>query len=321
MTQSAAIQQQISNLVNNHPVVLFMKGSRQMPQCGFSAQVVRILDELIPDYETVDVLRDPEMRDAIKQFSDWPTIPQLYIEGKFVGGCDIVRDLNESGELQTLLGKQTKSVGDKGESGAARPMPTITVTASARGAIDQAAADATTSGQDNQPLHLLITAQFEHDLFFGPKTNADVEVPTNGPTLLLDRGSVGRANGVKIDFLEGDAGGFKIDNPNAPPRVKQVTALELKAMLDAGAVQLFDVRPESERQIASISQAKPLNEEGRRYLDSLDKDAAIALHCHHGGRSQTAAQGLLQRGFSNVYNLSGGIEAWSQQVDTSVPRY
>ncbi len=75
-----------------------------MPQCGFSAQVVKILDELQPSYETVDVLRSPEIRDGVKAFSEWPTIPQLYIDGVFVGGCDIVREMQASGELQELIG-------------------------------------------------------------------------------------------------------------------------------------------------------------------------------------------------------------------------
>ena len=81
-----------------------MKGTRHMPQCGFSAQVVKILDELKPSYETVDVLRSPEIRDGVKAFSEWPTIPQLYIDGVFVGGCDIVREMQASGELQELIG-------------------------------------------------------------------------------------------------------------------------------------------------------------------------------------------------------------------------
>ena len=81
-----------------------MKGNRRMPQCGFSAQVVQILDKLVPSYETVDVLRSPELRDEIKEFSQWQTIPQLYIDGQFIGGCDIVREMNASGELQKRIG-------------------------------------------------------------------------------------------------------------------------------------------------------------------------------------------------------------------------
>ncbi len=106
MSLSEPLRKQISELVATNRIVLFMKGTRSMPQCGFSAQVVKILDELQPSYETVDVLRSTEIRDGIKQFSEWPTIPQLYIDGQFVGGCDIVREMHTSGDLQKLIGVQ-----------------------------------------------------------------------------------------------------------------------------------------------------------------------------------------------------------------------
>src|SRR3954469_21250803 len=102
---SDTLRSQISALVTENPVVLFMKGTRRAPQCGFSAQVVQILDQLLPEYETVDVLSSPQLRDGIKEFSEWPTIPQLFVNGEFVGGCDIVRALHESGELSQLLSK------------------------------------------------------------------------------------------------------------------------------------------------------------------------------------------------------------------------
>jgi monothiol glutaredoxin len=104
MASNETLRQQISDLLASNRVVLFMKGTRQMPQCGFSAQVVQILDEILPNYETVDVLRSPEIRDGIKEFSKWPTIPQLYVGGQFIGGCDIVREMRASGELQKLIG-------------------------------------------------------------------------------------------------------------------------------------------------------------------------------------------------------------------------
>ncbi len=104
MSLDTATRQRIDDLVKKHRVLLFMKGDRSFPQCGFSATVVQILDNLIPDYETLDVLRDPAIRDGIKTYSAWPTIPQLYIDGEFQGGCDIVRELSASGELKEKLG-------------------------------------------------------------------------------------------------------------------------------------------------------------------------------------------------------------------------
>lgn len=93
----------IQETINTNNVVLFMKGNATFPQCGFSATVVSILDHLKVPFKAVDILQDQQLREGIKEFSDWPTIPQLYVKGEFVGGCDIAREMFESGELQNLL--------------------------------------------------------------------------------------------------------------------------------------------------------------------------------------------------------------------------
>ena len=89
--------------ISDNPVVLYMKGTPVFPQCGFSAAVVQILSRLGVKFKGIDILIDPSLREGIKQFSDWPTIPQLYVAGEFVGGCDIVREMFQTGELQTLM--------------------------------------------------------------------------------------------------------------------------------------------------------------------------------------------------------------------------
>ena len=93
----------IEEHLEQHNIVLFMKGSKEAPQCGFSAKVVNILEDLVDDFCSVDVLRDSQLREDIKHFSDWPTIPQLYVKGEFVGGCDIIVEMTLSGELDTLF--------------------------------------------------------------------------------------------------------------------------------------------------------------------------------------------------------------------------
>jgi monothiol glutaredoxin len=93
----------IDEIVRNHDVVLFMKGSALFPQCGFSSRAVAILDHLGVPFETVDVLQDPEIRNGIKAYSDWPTVPQLYVKGEFIGGSDIMMEMFEAGELQQLI--------------------------------------------------------------------------------------------------------------------------------------------------------------------------------------------------------------------------
>jgi len=208
MATNEPIRKQISETLASNRVVLFMKGNRRMPQCGFSAQVVQILDKLVPSYETVDVLRSPELRDGIKEFSQWPTIPQLYVDGQFIGGCDIVREMDASGELQKRIGAEVSEP----------KTPTITISEAAAKAFTASVADA---GGDS--LRLQIDAQFQHELVFGPRGPDDIEVRTSGLTVLLDRSSAGRANGASIDFIDGSGGGFKITNPNEPPKVKQLT--------------------------------------------------------------------------------------------------
>lgn len=94
------VKEKIDQLVNNHKILVFMKGAKLMPQCGFSNNVVQMLNSLGVPYETVDVLADPEIRQGIKEYSSWPTIPQVYINGEFVGGSDIVYEMYQKGELQ-----------------------------------------------------------------------------------------------------------------------------------------------------------------------------------------------------------------------------
>jgi monothiol glutaredoxin len=307
MPLSEAQRASFDALVRSKDVVLFMKGNRLFPQCGFSATVVGLLDGLGCKYETVDILRDPSVREGMKEYSSWQTFPQLYVRGEFVGGCDIVKAMAASGELPKLLGVEDNPV----------TPPSITVTSAAAKAFGDAMADA-----GDEVLRLAIDARFDNDLHFGPKQPGDVVVTAGGVGLHLDRATAARAAGVTIDYVESRQGmAFKIDNPNEPPRVKPLTARQLKDLLDGGKVELFDVRPEDERSRAAIGAARKLDGEGERYLLGLGKEQAIAFHCHHGMRSRAAAEELLGHGFTNVYNLEGGIDAWSQDVDPSVPRY
>ncbi|HYG28945.1 MAG TPA: Grx4 family monothiol glutaredoxin [Allosphingosinicella sp.] len=108
----ADVKQRIEEIVQGNDVVLFMKGTALFPQCGFSSRAVSILDHLGVAFETVDVLQDPEIRNGIKDYSDWPTVPQLYVKGEFVGGSDIMMEMYQAGELQQLIAdKQVAKAG------------------------------------------------------------------------------------------------------------------------------------------------------------------------------------------------------------------
>ncbi len=296
----------IEDLIKKHRVVLFMKGSKSFPQCGFSSAVVGILKELGTPFETANVLADAGLRDGIKVYSDWPTIPQLYVDGQFVGGCDIVREMHATGELAKVLGVKVEPVAP----------PVIHLSASAAKAFK----DAEEPGEDK--LRLEIDPQFRVDLFFGPKQPNDLEVAAGGITILVDPASAKRANGVSIDYVEGpDGAGFKIENPNAPATVKQLSAKELAAMMKTEKVTLIDVRTERERDTAVIEGSLWIEKEGKAALETLDKNAIVVFQCHHGMRSQRAAEAYLREGFKRVYNLAGGIDAWSKSVDPKVPTY
>ncbi|MDI7774103.1 Grx4 family monothiol glutaredoxin [Asticcacaulis sp. EMRT-3] len=106
MSSESDVNSFIDSTIKGHDVVLFMKGTPEQPRCGFSGLVVQVLDHLGAEYIGVDVLQDADLREGIKAFSDWPTIPQLYIKGEFIGGADIVREMFQSGELKTALTEQ-----------------------------------------------------------------------------------------------------------------------------------------------------------------------------------------------------------------------
>lgn len=304
---SDALKKQFDDLVTKHRVVLFMKGNKHFPQCGFSAQVVGILKELGTPFETVNVLSDPAVRDGIKEYSSWPTIPQLYVGGEFLGGCDIVKELHASGELQQKLGVEVKPVAP----------PKVT--------IDDAAAKAIREADEGNGEHLRVEVSpaFAYELYFGPKQGSDLVVTTSGVTLLFDRESAKRADGMRITWVTTpDGGAFRIENPNEPARVKPLSAPELKSWMDQGkAFELFDVRGEDERRVAKIDRARALDAEGEKHLVGLPKDTTLVFQCHHGMRSRAAAERFVREGFTSVYNLEGGIEAWSTKVDAKVPRY
>ena len=302
------IRAKIASLVQSAPVVVFMKGNRGRPQCGFSATTVQILDGHLPEYLTVDVLADAEIREGVKQFTSWPTIPQVFVRGEFVGGADILREMNENGELVALLGSEALPVA----------APEITLTAAALEALQKF-----NDGAPNPTVRVEISAAFEYGLDFDEPRPSDVVVTTDGCVLLLDRGSARRADGLVIDFIERpDGGGFKLENPNEPPRVKAITATDLaKRLADGAPTILFDVRTDEERAIAALPDAIAMDDAGKAMLDDVDRDAFVVFACHHGIRSKAAAEHGIRMGLRNVYNLVGGIDAWSIEVDSSVPRY
>jgi monothiol glutaredoxin len=302
------VQSRIDALVKSDRVVLFMKGTRNAPQCGFSATVAGLLDQYVPEYTTVDVLTDPEIRDGIKEYADWPTIPQLYVGGAFVGGCDIVREMDAQGELVAALGDAVRMPDP----------PDVTLTESAARTFVAALADA----EGDEGLRLTIDGTYRHDLSLDPPRPTDIEVTSRGVTVRLDPGSARRARGLVIDYVTEPQPGFKMTNPGAPPQVEDIGPAQARALVDEDrSAKLLDVRTKEEREIATIEGSVHLNRETLSDITALPKDTPLLFLCHHGQRSQQAALHFLEQGFRRVYNVAGGIDAWSTELDPSIPRY
>ncbi|HCP33347.1 MAG TPA: Grx4 family monothiol glutaredoxin [Deltaproteobacteria bacterium] len=224
-SQSSDPGARISKMVEDSSVFLFMKGNPEAPQCGFSYRVVQVLNSWNVPFNSFNVLSDEGIRQGIKDFSNWPTIPQLYVNHEFVGGCDIIEELSGNGELADIL----KS---------AYP-----------------------------------------DREFTP--------------------------------------------PPPPAEVQEVSSIEASEILkNQPDISILDVRPPEERAKASLSNSQMLdNHIAQEIIDSWDMDTPMMLICHQGIRSRQAAQYFTSQGFQQVYNVSDGIDGWSQNVDSSIPRY
>jgi len=214
-------KERIRQMIDQHSVFLFMKGTPTFPQCGFSNQVVQILKAYDVPFGSANILEDPELRQGIKEYSDWPTIPQLYIKSEFIGGCDIVREAWESGELT----EQLRSV-------------------------------------------------------------------------------------------------FPDREITPPARPVNITPQQARDMLAQKEGRFLDVRSPEEREIAMVEGFDLLDQDtARDIIESGDKDRHLVFICHFGGRSAQAADYFSGQGFRKVFNVTGGIDAWSQTIDDSIPRY
>jgi monothiol glutaredoxin len=307
MSLSEATREKIQQQLDRDRVVLFMKGNPSQPLCGFSARTAGILDSLLDSYATVDVLADEEIREGIKVFGPWPTIPQLYVDGELVGGCDIVTAMFNNGELHEHLGLPKPD----------RTPPELTITVAAAEKIIEAM-----QGHPEVSLHLQVDPDWQSRFSLAPAQGGEIQVEAGGITVLLDLASAQRARGAVIDWVNTMQGeGLSISLPGAPEPVPQLSVQELATRLADGTIMLVDVRPEDERARASIDGALAMDGELMDRLEAMPKDTAIAFHCHSGGRSQVAAEHFRKLGFSNVANVAGGIDAWSREIDPGVPRY
>ena len=307
MSLDAALRERIEGQINGSKVVLFMKGTPRQPQCGFSARTVAALNSVWPDYASVNVLEDPDIREGIKAYSNWPTIPQLYVNGELVGGCDIVLGMLNSGELHEILGLAAPD----------RTPPKLTVTEAAAEKIREAM-----KGHEDVDLHFQVDANWESEFNLGPAQPGEIAAESNGIKVMMDLATAQRVQGAVIDWVKSMTGeGLHVELPAAPPPVRQMQVRELADKLKSGAVMLLDVRGEEDRAKALIAGAEALDERMMDQLAKLPRDTELAFICHHGNSSRGAAEYFRKQGFTRVSNVVGGMDAWSQEIDPTVPRY
>jgi monothiol glutaredoxin len=307
MPLDPALHQRIASLLGAQRVVLFMKGAPSAPQCGFSARAVAALGGLGVDFAHVDVLADAQIREGIKAYGDWPTIPQLYIDGDLVGGSDIIEQMAQSGELSAALGLPPPD----------RTPPALNITPAAFEMLSQALQDA----GSGYTLRIDVDARYNAKLQLAPVDGNAIATEIDGIRVQFDLASARRAEGLSIDWVDDERGrGLVIDNPNAPPPVRALTPDAAAGRLAAGTLTLVDVRPADERALAQVAAPFSNFDDGVAALEALPKDTPLAFLCHHGSRSAQAAEHFRQLGFTQVNNIAGGIDAWAQ-MDPSIPRY
>ncbi len=304
MSLEPALRQRIESLLRENRVVLFMKGAPEAPQCGFSARAVGMLDSLGLDYAHVDVLSDPEIREGIKVYGDWPTIPQLYVDGELVGGSDIIVQLVDSGELQKMLGLPEVD----------RTPPAIHITPAAiemlRGAVQDAGGQAA--------VEIQVDRAGATQLQLSPFNDRDIRVEVEGVVFQFDVASARRAEGLKIDFVDDARGrGLVIGRDGG---VRGISPAEVVNRVNAGTLIVVDVRPADERAIASPKIDIRNIDDGVDGLLALPKNTPLAFLCRVGGRSANMAQLFVERGFTEIYNIEGGTEAW-RGIDNTLPSY
>jgi len=250
--------ERLSAFVEQSTVFALVKGTPNQPMCGFSDGVMRILNTLGAPYATFNVLADPEIRSGAKTWDangGWPTFPQIYVGGEFVGGFDIVEELYQKGELQDLVREAVEAKGPGPVHGDESDVPTED-----------------TSGH--------------------PTPASSIDVPESA-----------RASGDGVEDVQ----------EISPKKVN---------LMGKDHFVLLDVRETDEYEHTHIEGAQlvPMPTIGER-VDDLPKDANILCICRSGGRSRRVADFLVSRGFRHVFNLTGGTNAWSEQVDDSVLKY
>ncbi len=291
--------QKIEQMLDDNPVFLFMKGNPQTPMCGFSSNTVKIMKDLLgDDFGHFNVLEDPEIREGIKQYGQWPTIPQLYVNKELIGGNDIITEMFNSGELHELLGLAQPD----------RTPPEMHISTEALAHIKEGMAEA----GDHQ-LFLSIDDAFNTRFSLEQAKGFEIISDLGELKIYMDIATAKRAKGLSITWVDELQGsGLRIENPNEPPAVKALSVDELRGWMasDTENPHIFDVRSEEKIAEGTVDTAVRLDKGAIEAVESMAKDTPLVFVCQVGQSSMAAAEFFRKKGYNNIHNLTGGYNAW-----------
>ena len=297
MNLDPALKSRIEQQIASAEVVLYMKGTPKMPQCGFSAKTAGMLESLLGgNFAAFNVLEDGDIREGIKAYGNWPTIPQVYVKGELIGGCDIVTEMFNAGELHEMLGLEKPD----------RTPPEMEISDKAAEKIREFL-----DAYPGQNLHFSVGSDWDANFNIGPRQGHEIATEAAGITILMDLASAQRARGAKIDWVETVQGeGLKLDLPGAPPPVKPMTPAQLQQRMNAGErLLVVDTRSEADRGSHPLEFARPLDAGLMAELKDADPTLPLVFICNIGVSSQAVAEHYRKQGFAEVYNLEGGVQA------------
>ncbi len=291
--------ERIEQMLTENPVFLFMKGTPQTPMCGFSSNTVKILKDLIgDDFASFNVLEDPEIREGIKAYGQWPTIPQLYVDKELIGGNDIISEMFNTGELHTLLNLPQPD----------RTPPKISITDEALNHIKEGLKD-----MGDHQLFLSVDDEFNTRFSLEMPKGYEIIADVGDLKVYMDIGTAKRSDGVAISWVDELQGsGLRINNPNEPPAVRDLSVGELQDWFATDTTQpkIYDVRSADKFNEGSVDHAVRLDKDSIAAIEAMDKNTPLVFVCQVGQSSMSAAEFFRKKGYTKVFNLTGGYNAW-----------
>lgn len=299
--QTSQAHSRIEQMLDENPIFLFMKGNPQTPMCGFSSNTVKILKDLIGDgYGSFNVLEDPEIREGIKEYGQWPTIPQLYVNKELIGGNDIISEMFNTGELHELLNLEQPD----------RTPPVITITDEALAHIKEGLKD-----MGDHQLFLSVDDEFNTRFSLEMPKGYEIIADVGDLKVYMDIGTAKRSDGVEISWVDELQGsGLRIKNPNEPPAVQNLSVAELQDWFATEVTNphIYDVRSADKVAEGTVDHAVRLDKEAIESIESMDKETPLVFVCQVGQSSMSAAEFFRKKGYTKVFNLTGGYNAWKE---------